>query len=60
MPYKAGDACPCCDCKMTAEQARMATAYENEEENGDGPEVEVSIEGDPDSVRSILNKLMPK
>jgi hypothetical protein len=31
-----------------------------EPEEKEKPEVEVSIEGDPDSVRSLLKKLIPK
>ena len=33
---------------------------EPDEEQDEGPEVEVSIEGDPDSVRSLLSKLIPE
>ena len=57
MAYKEGDTCPCCGCKMSMEESKMATANDTESE---GPEVEVSVEGDPMSVRKILDKLMPQ
>lgn len=57
MDYKAGDDCPCCGCKMTAVQAKSCTSYDAGEMED---EVEVSIEGSADSVRSVLEKLIPK
>jgi hypothetical protein len=46
-----------CGMKMDAHAAKMAKEYEAKDEK---PEVEVSVEGDPSSVRSLLEKLVPK
>jgi hypothetical protein len=41
--------------QMTPAASKMASEYKEEK-----PEVEVSIEGDAKSVRSVLEKLIPK
>jgi hypothetical protein len=47
-----------CGMKMTPAASKMASEYVPEAE--EKPEVEVSIEGDAKSVRSVLEKLIPK
>jgi len=44
-------------CEHCGKETNVTLKGDTESE---GPEVEVSVEGDPDSVRSLLSKLIPE
>lgn len=46
-------------CEHCGKMTKVSLEGPKETPETEGPEVEVSIEGDPDSVRSILGKLIP-
>ena len=46
--------------KTTCEHCGKETNVTLKGGEDEGPEVEVSVEGDPDSVRSLLSKLIPE